>query len=1323
MKNKVLLIFFVFCSNVLYANSDYFFTTIDGNNGLSQNHVKSILQDSRGFMWFGTRNQLNRFDGLSIKTFNCFDYKAMKGNNNISALCELPDGKLCIGTDEGVYLFDPQYEKFMFVNQKTSNGIVMTQWVSDIQMDKDENIWIVIPNQGVFKFSIHSKTLKFYTVVEKLMPSISNPQCITIEKNGRVWIGTNRSGLYLYNKSDDNFTQYLGNSNGNNSLLGIDIYTICNYEDDILIGATEGKLMKLNKKRNELHNFVFTEANKKIIRHINVLNTNEIWVGTEDGLYIFNEKKHTVEHLTKDPINKYSLSDNVIEKIQTDREGGIWIGTNFGGISYFPSRNNTFEQFIPVSKKNSISSKRFREIHEDKKGNIWIGSEDAGIDMFNPATMTFSQIHNLQYKKTLGLFVQDSKVWVGYFKNGLDIIHTDHNNSVEHFNGKKLGLNEASIYTICEDRFGKIWLGNAWGVFVAEKGTMKFTRMDCFGLIFTYDIIEDSEGYIWIATMGSGVFQYDQRKKKMTHYISNNKINSLSSNSVSSITEDHSGKIWFSTDRGGICNFNKRTSSFTSYSIKEGLPDDVAYKIIEDKQNNLWFGTNKGLVRFNPETKLIKTFTKNDGLISNQFNYKSGFISSTGKLYFGYIDGLLAFNPEEFKENQYIPPVFITKLTIHNKEIILDSIHSVLRKSILFTKKIELSYDQSTLSFDFAALSYTAPLANTYKYKMENIDKDWIITKNNHSASYAKLPPGNYVFKVLGSNNDGLWNKTGTSIEIKILPPWWASSIAYLLYFTLFCLAAYWIVTYLIQKSRNKNKEKQRLFEIEKEKELYESKLDFFTNIAHEIRTPVTLINGPLESILDMQIQDKDVKHNLSIIEQNTKNLLNLINQLLDFRKVDSNKISLKYSKIDVCLLFNEIKDRFNQTMNIKGKSMDIKISKSPIIAWIDKEEFIKILNNLFSNAIKYSDLKIDVELTCDEQCFTIIFNNDGDLIPNELSEKIFEPFFQVKSNNLGSGIGLSLARSLAELHNGSLEFISNNGINTFILKLPLSHEANNLQNDDLAANTIQHFEALNEFVPNNTFLEHILIVEDNIDLLNFVAENLHKNYNVDIAVNGKDAMNILKTKPVDIIVCDIMMPEMDGFEFCKIVKSNIEYCHIIFIILTAKNDLNSKIQGLELGADAYVEKPFSFHYLNTLLSSLLSKKKREKELYLQKPFIPIQQVSMNKADAQFMDAIIEIINENLTDSDFNVEKLAELALISRSSLHRKFKSLVDLSPTDFIRLIRLKKAAQLIKENGYRVNEVCYLVGINSQSYFIKLFQKQFGMTPKEFEKHDFNL
>ena len=1298
--------------------NDYSFSKIDGNNGLSHNNIKSILQDSRGFIWFGTRNGLNRYDGHSIKIFDCIDKDRNRSDNNISALFEDQDKNIWVGTDKGVYVFNLMTEVFFFLDMETDNGFCMQDWVSEIQSDQNGNIWIVIPNQGVFRYNLSRKKLHHYFVVEKMQPSISNPQCICIENNGKVWIGTNHEGVFLYNHEEDSFAQYLGDKNGTPSLKGKNIFTLCDYGEELIVGIHEEKLQKLHKRNNTLKDVPCKEVHYTIIRDVECYN-NQLWVATQNGIYIIDETQDMMEHLYNDPALPYSLSCNTVERIYKDKEGNIWFGTHFGGASYLPNRGYGFEKHMPLEKQQSISSKIVREMHEDQHGRIWIGTEDNGLNLFYPETRTFERISlSENHTNTLGLLISEKQVWVGAFKNGVDVVDS-HSFAVKHYSVSDLGLNDASVYTICEDSYDNIWIGCAWSVYVSKKHEMKFKRFDRFGLNFIFDIAEDKSGNIWVATMGNGVYKYNVANDSVVHYQTQvGNPRSISSNSVSSITISSVGDVWFATDRGGICCYNKKTDDFTSYSIKDGLPDNIVYKILEDKDDNLWFGTNKGLVRFNPKTKDVKVFTQNDGLPENQFNYKSALAGSSGLLYFGTLNGMVIFNPYLLKKNDYVPPVFITRMMIYNKEIEVGE-GSLLSQSIIHTQEVTLPYDQSNISFDFAALSYVAPKANKYAYKLEGIDSDWNYTHEVQTSSYAKIPAGKYVFRVKGSNNDGLWNEQESTILITILPPWWLSKIAWASYFIAIVGLLYLLIAQYNKKNRRRRMEQQRLFEIQKEKELYGLKVEFFTNVAHEIRTPITLINGPLEAMLQMEIQDAQIQKNLHIMEQSTTQLLQLTNQLLDFRKVDSNKLQLNLTSINISRIVRETVAAFSATIANKDKEIALNISQEELVTAVDKAAFQKIMNNLLSNALKYSDRKILITVQGNEDNLAMTISNDGKKVPVEYKDKIFEAFYQLSHNantESSSGIGLALARSLTLLHQGDLYLDENATLNTFVLKIPIRSVEGNvdyleeeeiiIEGSDISIGKAGESENV------------ILVVEDNPELLSFLTDRLSETFVVKTAVNGAKALDVLHNNRIDIIVSDVMMDEIDGIQLCEKIKTDIEYSHIPIILLTAKNDLASKIKGLEAGAEAYIEKPFSFNYLITQISTLLSNRKREREAFLKKPFLGVQQIGMSKSDEQFMDKIVSLIHENISEPDFSVERLAELTYISRASLLRKIKALSGLTPSDFIRAIKLKKAAELILTKDYRVAEVGYLIGINSPSYFIKLFQQQFGVTPKEFLK-----
>ncbi|MEL7598961.1 MAG: two-component regulator propeller domain-containing protein [Proteiniphilum sp.] len=1330
VRKKITWIFLLlgFLSPLFSNSSKYYFTKISIAEGLSQSNVKSICQDSMGFMWFGTRNKLNRYDGVSMKIFDVVDEQQSITNNNIGALLEDSERKLWVGTDKGIFIFDPFFERFRFFDLKTDEGIQITNWVSDIKMDADGNIWIVIPGQGLFLYIKTDRRLEYFAIGSYEEPDQGNPQCLYIGANGSVWIGTNGGGVYLYDKDNQRFTQYLGNAIGSNTLSGQNIYTIAEYGDELVIGIHEGKLLKLHKRRNILTEFSSEEVNYKIIRCIATIN-DQLWVGTQYGLFIIDEKNNSTTHLTESFVNPYSISNNVIEKIYQDKEGGVWIGTYSGGLSYLSNQGMHFEKYIPTLEKGSISCKQVSILAEDHLNRIWVGTDDRGVSVFYPETGKFIQFPengnmNALNQRVISILLQPDKAWIGYFKNGIDLLSLSESRKI-HYSGKDLQLNEASPFALCEDRHGNIWLGNGWGVYLCDDNSMKFKHIEEFGSLYVFDILEDSNGSIWVASMGGGVAKYDPVTSEIKWYRNDmNEPKSISSNSVSSITETSDGTVWFSTDRGGISRYNKDSDDFTSFSIKQGLPDDVAYKIVEDENNNLWFGTNRGLVHFNPVTESIRVFTRHDGLLSNQFAYKSGLSAKSGKLYFGNNEGMIAFEPSQFTPNTYNPPVYITSININNRALEIGVKDSTLDRSIVFTDKIRLKHDQSNISIDFAALSFTAPQSNRYAYKMEGLDNEWNFTNHEHSISYSKLPPGNYIFRVKGSNNDGLWNDSGQSLIIDILPPWWQSSVAKYTYFFLFLISLILFLVWNDRRQKKKHLARQKLFEVEKEKELYDSKIEFFSNVAHEIKTPLTLINGPLESLKEMQIENSEINKNIDIIEDNTNQLILLINQLLDFRKIDNKNFAIHLQLLNINQFLREVFSKFELIASRKNKRMELQLPDKEFEIPVDRDGVMKILNNLFLNAIKYSDSEIMVTLTeINPDRVAINVSNDGSKIPLEKKEKIFEVFYQLdsaKSSPSGSGIGLSLSRAIARLHNGDLYLDGNViGANSFVLELPKVQEKEVWISDQTVNYETQ--DNREEYI-KETNVPTILYVEDNEDVLSFVSEKFRKSeFTVLNSSNGKDAIKLLENNSVDIIISDVMMPEMNGFELCSHVKNTFEYCHIPIILLTAKNDIESKIDGLTAGAEVYIEKPFSYEYLLAQIRTILNNRMMERKAFLQRPSLPVQQTGMNKADEEFLEKVMNIITGNITDPDFGVEKLSELVYMSRSSLHRKIKALTDITPTDFIRVIRLKKAAELIRERNYRTNEVCYLVGINSPTYFNKLFQKQFNMTPKEYS--DLNL
>lgn len=744
----------------------------------------------------------------------------------------------------------------------------------------------------------------------------------------------------------------------------------------------------------------------------------------------------------------------------------------------------------------------------------------------------------------------------------------------------------------------------------------------------------------------------------------------------------------------------------------------MAYNILEDNNGNLWFGTNKGLVKFNPDTRAVRVFTVKDGLPNNQFNYNSAIKANDGLFYFGSIGGIIAFNPDKEDNQTMQSSLYFTQLRILNEEVTVDTKNSPLKENIMFTRRLTLPYDMATFSLRVVSPSFGVTSGSMYSYKLEPVNSEWISMSGNQ-ISFANLPPGTYNLCVKVDTHGQTITK---SLEIVITPPWYSSKWAYLAYIILIVAGVMlWFVLYRNHKEKQL-RERQHLFAVNKEKELYQNKVNFFTEVAHEIRTPLTLIDAPLEAIEEIGINNSRVQHYLKVTRQNTKRLLNLTGQLLDFQKIDSNRLTFKYENVDISALVNETIDRFEPAMTLKDKELIRNVADEPVIVSTDREAVIKILSNLLNNALKYARRRVKVSLTTDDSNFIIKVTSDGDKISDSEKKLIFKRFYQIDKSNSGEngvGIGLPLSLSLASLLGGSLELADDGSDgNTFVAILPQNKEGIK-HNNKLTVDTSDYLleEETNQ-AKENTGGYTVLIVEDNDNMREFLAEQANMSFTIETARNGKEALEKLAGSHIDLIVSDVMMPEMDGFSLCKAVKADINLSHIPIVFITAKNDLESKIKGLQLGAEAYIEKPFSVKFFRQLIRSLLDNRRRERESFSKKPFFNMDNMHMTKADEEFMNKVIKIIEDNVGEDNFNVECMADILCMSHSSLLRKIKSVFNMSPVELIRLIKLKKAAELIQEGKHLIGDICYMVGISSPSYFSKLFFKQFGISPKDFEK-----
>ena len=1327
MKNTfcVLACFFItiFCQ-AQSVEEHYYFKNLSIRNGLSQNTVNAILQDRKGFMWLGTKDGLNRYDGLSFRKFkhDAANPRSI-GNSFITSLYEDFNGNIWVGTDAGVYIYYPEKEAFEEFDCQSLEKTRIERSVSMIAGDKQGRVWIAVEAQGMFCYDARQKLLRNYPLSE----ISSNIKCFTFDSGGTLWLGFYGDGLYYSKDNLATVHPYGSPEDGKREFEGGVITKIVqgNY-NCLYIGSVKEGVSELNLTSGQVRNLLAIDESGESIfcRDLLPYSDNELWIGTESGIYIYNLRTAQFIHLRASLYDSYSLSDNAIYALYKDREEGLWIGSYFGGVDYYPRQYTYFAKYYPKNIANSLHGKRVREFCRADDGTLWIGTEDGGLNHFNPKTKEFHFFEpSAGFTNIHGLCMDGSHLWVGTFSKGLRVIDTRTGVVLRTYTEGHTphSLNDNSIFSICRTSAGEIYLGTLFGLLRYNRTQDNFDCIPELNGKFVYDIKEDSYGNLWLATYANGAYCYDVSARRWKNYVFDAEDEkSLPYDKVLSVFEDSYRQIWLTTQGGGFCLFHPDTETFTRYGLKDGLPNDVVYQIVEDDDRFLWLTTNNGLVRFDPKTMEMKVFSTANGLPTNQFNYRSGFKDEAGNIYLGSINGFVAFDPRTFAENRQVPAVAITDFLLFNKEVSVGETDSPLKSSITFSDKVVLTADQNSFSFRIAALSYQAPRMNKLMYKLEGFDEGWLTIGESPLVTYSNLGYGDYVFKVKASNSDGVWNEQETSLHLSILPPFYLSGWAYCFYVLFFMGCLVCVIFYFKRRNYRKQHRQMEMLEQEKEREVYHAKIDFFTNVAHEIRTPLTLIKGPLENIILKKEVDSETKEDLYIMKQNTERLLNLTNQLLDFRKTETRGFRLNFTECDVVAVLRETYFRFTSLAKQKGLDFILELPQECFMADVNQEALTKIISNLLNNGVKYASTYLRISLETDEKVFHIRTFNDGEMIPDTMKEEIFKPFVRLDKEDevtTGTGIGLALSRSLAELHQGSLMMEKGEEVNCFCLTLPVNQDST----ITLSAENVSQVEENScgweqEETDTKEKKPMILVVEDNPDMLAFIRKQLTTEYSVLTAMNGIEALAALDNHYVNLVVSDVMMPQMDGFELCKTIKSDLSYSHIPVVLLTAKTNIQSKIEGLELGADAYIEKPFSVEYLLANISSLIHNREKLRQTFAKSPFVAANTMALTKADEEFIWKLNDIIQANLHNPEFSMEDMADALKRSRSSFYRKIKGVLDLSPNEYLRLERLKQAAQLLKEGKSRVNEICYTVGFNSPSYFSKCFLKQFGVLPKDF-------
>lgn len=1286
MRKLLLLnICFLFFVSICFATNvdSYYFRNIGLSEGLSHSTVNVIHQDRTGFIWFGTKDGLNKYDGINIRVFTKENSKL--GNNIITVIYEDADGKLWVGTDMGVYIYDPLLESFDYFDCPIDDtGNTINRSITCINADNNGNIWISSDYQGLFCYDKSKDILLSYA--KSIDDKQSNVTYFGFFKS-QLWVSLYEDNLFYSNNYID-FKAFI-DKNGVEPFKGCVINSCVEGLHNCIYVASSIGLFELNLTTKVVHRLLDV-----YVRSICFSSENELWVGTEQGVYIYNLHEHTYQSIEASEVNdQYALSDNAIYSIYRDSEDGIWIGSYFGGVDYYNKKFSFFKKYYPHDDLKYFG-KRVREFCSGNDGTIWIGTEDKGLFNYDPRNGKLTPFNNpILYHNIHGLCLDGNYLWVGTFSGGLNRIDLRTYN-LKHYekNDNINSLNANNIFSIYKTSTGDLWIGTTSGLLCYNRKTDDFHRVPELNNVFVYDILEDYKGRLWIATYSDGVFCYDLSHNIWKHY-KNSAIDksSLPYDKIIGLFEDSKKRLWIMTQGYGLCRFDPEKDNFVTYNVSTGFPSSIIYKIIEDNSGLLWLSTNNGLVLFHPEKGVKHVYTTANGLLENQFNYKSGYKDSHGIIYFGCINGFISFNPLDFVMDKVktptLPHLVLTDFFLFNKRLHIGDTNSPLKQSITVVDHLELEADQNSFSLYAPVLSYQAPQLNIVLYKLDGLDKEWnIITENNPRINYSNLPYGKYVLHVKGANSDGVWCAEERTLQIEVFPPFYLSWQAYLIYFVLFVLSIYYIIYFFKKRSMHKHMQAMELMQYEKEKEIYNAKIDFFTNVAHEIRTPLTLIKNPLEHVLDNGNLDNVVKEDLEIMDLNTNRLLDLVNQLLDFRKTETKGFQLNFVECNVAEIIRNTYKRFTSIARDNG--IDFKLHVPEVMNMsVDREGFTKIISNLFTNATKYGKSFIDVQAYFLERdhSFQLKIMNDGQIIPLELREEIFKPFTQCHEGGYqhvqGTGIGLTLARSLAELHGGTLVMDANTDTNDFILNIPFhNHEIGasplgKLKCDsiDLEDNTIEY--------NSNKYDYTLLVVEDNGEMRSFLQKELSKYYNVLLAEDGSKALEILQDNIVNLIISDIMMPKMDGLELCCYIKNNLDYCHIPIILLTAKTNLQSRIEGLKVGADAYVDKPFSMKFLLVNIANLLKSREQLHTAFMNAPFLPTNNIMINKADEEFLKKLNDIVQVNLQNPNFSLLDIADQLCMSRSSLNRKIKGLLDITPNDYIRIERLKKAAQLFRD------------------------------------------
>jgi len=1337
---------------------------ISTSDGLSNSSIQCLFQDSYGFMWFGTREGLNKFDGYQITVYKCKAQDLQTISDNfVRCIYEDKQRNLWIGTANGLNLFNRKTGDFTrFKHQINDVHSISNNFINFIFEDSQDRFWVATEGGGLNLFnSIAGSFTSFYFnhqgVVDKNANFIRN---IFEDSQKQLWIATN-IGLNRLNPATHKLTAF--------PILG-DISVIKEDPKGKLWIGTRGKgLFVMDKTREHFVHYSHNERDPKSLKSDGVMTlafdaSGNVWIGcTNGGLNLLRPNNPTFYHYTDDDTYKSgALFQRTVSALYNDNQNNLWIGTHRGGVKLYSPISQKFKLYQHGEDNNSLSFNDVKAFYEDKEGIIWIGSDGGGLNRYDPRTNSFLHFrHNsLDPSSIRSDAITDinednnDNLLVATWGGGLNVFNKSSGSFTAMLNQPSDNSSISSNYVvkILKDRSGNLWIGTYYGgLNIYDSKTGKFRKIvqdsNSKTSLSGNNIIalnEDKSGNIWIATDDGGLNCYDIKSNSFRHYF----LGRETPPNLEVVYTDHSGRVW--VGQSGLYYYNTNEDKFVTVTAG-GLSEETIKGIIEDKKGHFWISSLHGLIKYDPATGKTIRFNQADGLQSNEFEPNAVLMSGTNELYFGGINGFNRFSADSIRTNKYLPPVYFTSFQIFNRTIQPGEKDSPLKTDVNFAKQIVLRHDQSTFSFTFSGLNYAASNNNNYAYKLEPFDEQWNNIGHERKAAYTNIDPGEYTLKVKASNNDGYWNNKVASVKIIIKPPFFQTLWFRLLAAILTVMIIYKIVSFRRKLELDKIKK-------QKDDEVHQIQLQFFTNISHELRTPLTLILGRLEKMIKEE-PGFYFNSNFKSLFKNSNRLMHLINELMDFRKVESTALKLKVSKGNIAVFLDEVADEF--LVLAHEKQLDFHVKKSIVSeeAWFDRQVVEKIILNLIHNAIKYTPRggQISVELTGNvgttaskyesgltvksgyvaNRYFYIKVTDSGIGITKSSLQHIFERYYRVSESHLGSGIGLAFVKGLILLHKGEIQVYSEKDQGTeVVIAIPCGQQdyiADEIWRETPAqqnvwlesvlpaleyptGNGVDDIHTLMEEIAKDTIRKQILIVDDNDEVRALIRETLGDFYEITEAANGMTGFEKAKSSFPDLIISDVMMPVTNGVDFCRMVREEIETSHIPFLLLSAKNTVDSKIEGIGSGADFYFSKPINFSILGLTIRNIFEQRQKLKDHYSKDHQIEVRELAHSALDKAFIDKLLVTIETKIMDPSLNADYLASEMCMSKTKLYNKIKSITGQSIGEFVRTVRLKKAKEFMIQEGTSITDAMFMVGIQTQSYFTRAFKKEFGQTPTQY-------